>query len=155
MNFLFVFAGSLMGFFIAIFYGVATVPQGIGLAGPVVLLIDGVIGAALCLLLALWGLKELSREMRKKITDVLLLTSLVPLGWVVYRINTNKSVDDKQLESRPVISVNFSTQLASNGMMNENWLKVSLRDSNMEEVGAVWLLSHNGNSLLVGYNLLS
>ncbi|MEQ9593236.1 MAG: hypothetical protein RLN86_11575 [Cyclobacteriaceae bacterium] len=107
MNFLFVLAGILTGFFAGIFYGIATVPKGSGLAGPAIVLMDGAIGAVILLAIALWARKKLSRDMRKKITVGLLLACLLPIGWMIYRFETNRSQEDpvEAIDRKPVTPV--------------------------------------------------
>lgn len=40
-------------------------------------------------------------------------------------------------------------------LVNENWLKVSLRDKDMRTVGEAWLLWRRDKNLLIKYSLLS
>lgn len=96
MKILFVLACSISGFFIGSFLGSATLPKGSGLAGPPTVLFYGLIGALITALLSIFLARKIERKLIVKITFILALLNLIPIGWVVYRFVTVTSQTQKE-----------------------------------------------------------
>ncbi|HMN24410.1 MAG TPA: hypothetical protein PKE38_07915 [Ignavibacteriaceae bacterium] len=96
MKTLFVLVCSLSGFFFGSFLGSATLPKGSGLAGPATVLFYGLIGALITALLSIFLVRKIERKLIIKITIILALLNLIPIGWVVYRFVTVTSQTQKE-----------------------------------------------------------
>lgn len=94
MKVLFVIATTLLGGFIGLFYGIATVPKNSGLAGPAEVLGYAIVVALISLVLSIIISKKMRPKIRKKITIAFFLICLVPICWLFYRFKTNRSAEE-------------------------------------------------------------
>jgi len=85
MKIIFVLISSLTGFFIGSFLGSATLPKGSGLAGPATIVFYGLMGAVISAIISIFFARKIERKLIIKITIILVLLNLFPIGWVVYR----------------------------------------------------------------------
>jgi hypothetical protein len=124
MKILFVLSATLIGFFIGVFYGAYTVPGDSGLAGPAIILGEGVIVAVIALIASLFINEKIQPAMRKKITISLFLVSLIPLGWMVHRYYTNRSAENdvprevtpEERRTTVPVSYRFQGQASARGL---------------------------------------
>ena len=96
MRYLFVFATTLLGCLIGLFYGLATIPKNSGFSGPAEVLMYGLLIGIVAFVLSLVINRKIQDHIRKKVTIAFLVLSLIPIGWLIYRFQTNRSHD--QLE---------------------------------------------------------
>tara|TARA_R110000850_G_scaffold11850_1_gene40443 strand:+ start:504 stop:851 length:348 start_codon:yes stop_codon:yes gene_type:complete len=100
-----VLQSTLLGFFAGAFYKALTMPEGSGLAGGAIVLFSGIIGAALTLVLALFLVQRFTLAVLKRINLALFLLLLIPIGWVIYRIQSkppNEGLKPRREITEPV-----------------------------------------------------
>ncbi len=112
MKILFILICSLTGFFIGSFLGSASLPKGSGLAGPATVVFYGLIGALITALLSIFLARKIERKLIIKITIILALLNLFPIGWVVYRVVTATSQTQKE-EPKKLTPTQISGSLIS------------------------------------------
>jgi len=103
MKLIFVIISSLTGFFIGAFAVSFSIPKTGGLAGSASVLFYGLLGFILALAIAIFIMKKIERKLLIKIIIVLSLLNLVPIGWVIYKITTDSSVNkqEEKLKLKP------------------------------------------------------
>lgn len=127
MKVLFVIATTVLGSFIGLFYGIATVPKNSGLAGPAEVLGYGIVVAFISLVLSLIINRKMKPAIRKKITIAFLLICVIPICWFIYRFKTNRPAE-KAIPStaRQVTPVGYNQSAATTlglGMMRPDFYK--------------------------------
>lgn len=95
MKIIFVISTTMLGGFIGIFYGIASVPKNSGLAGPAEVLWYGVVVAVISLVLSIIISNRLNPVVRKRIAIIFLLICLIPVCWFIYRVKTIKPVQEQ------------------------------------------------------------
>jgi len=125
MKVLFVIATTLLGGFIGLFYGIATVPKNSGLAGPAEVLGYAIVVALISLVLSIIISKKMRPKIRKKITIAFFLICLVPICWLFYRFKTNRSAEEGiPSTARKVTPIKYNQQGAPSqglGMMRPDF----------------------------------
>jgi len=94
MKILFVLSTMLLGFVIGLLYGTAVVPRGTGLAGPTEVLGWALSVGIISLVLSMVINRKLNATIRKKITILFFLMSLIPVCWFVYKYVSRPPQDD-------------------------------------------------------------
>ena len=112
MKIIFVLISSLTGFFIGSFLGSATLPKESGLEGPATIVFYGLIGAVISALISIFLARKIERKLIIKITIILALLNLFPIGWVVYRFVTATSQTQKE-EPKKLTPTQISGSLIS------------------------------------------
>lgn len=112
MKIIFVLISSLTGFFIGSFLGSATLPKESGLAGPATVVFYGLIGVVITALISIFLAKKIERKLIIKITIILALLNLFPIGWVVYRVVTVTSKTQRE-EPKKLTPTQISGSLIS------------------------------------------
>ncbi len=101
MKFLFMAASTLTGFFSGLVVAALTIPKNSGLTGPATILMDGLVGGLLLFIIAIILIKKITPKFLKKITIILFLLNLLPIGWIVYRLQLNNS--NEEPKKKPII----------------------------------------------------
>jgi len=104
MKALFVLAVSMLGFFIGTFYGSVSIARNSGLAGPAEMLMYGAVVSVLAFALALVINRKINPLIRKRITIVFLLICLIPIGWIIYKLNMSRPEPTKNPKKRTTVA---------------------------------------------------
>ena len=124
MKIFFIVITLISGFFLGIFTGGIAVPKNSGLAGGATVLGYGVIGGIIALTLAIIFVKKIEPKLLKKITIFLLILNLIPLIWIIYKFNTNRSIEDPVPQRRTVTPTLMLSSLSFSNIskkQNENF----------------------------------
>lgn len=129
MRIIFILISSLTGFFIGSFLGSAALPKGIGLAGGATVLMYGFIGLIIVLLIALFLIKKIEQQLLKKITIILILLNLLPIGWIIFRTFSQAEQTPNDIKPKKLTPTEIRGSLISLDLIN------SIKKTNNTEVG--------------------
>jgi hypothetical protein len=102
MKILFVIVSALTGLFAGILYGAWSLPQGSGLAGPAIVLFNGAVGGIIALIISLFLVKRIDLKLLKIITIILIVLNLIPIGWIIYRLQIDQPEPRQEIPPREI-----------------------------------------------------
>lgn len=113
MKIFFVFISSLTGFFIGSFLASATLPKESGLAGGPTILFYGLIGLVISIIVSIFLIKKIERQLLKKITIILVILNLIPIGWIIYRVVSQTTQIKQEEQPKKLTPTEISGSLIS------------------------------------------
>jgi hypothetical protein len=128
VKFIFVIVSSLSGLFIGVFSASFTISKADGLAGSATVLLYGLIGLILAIIISLFLIRKIERKLITKITIILAILNLLPIGWIVYRYVTVTS-QTLQEEPKKLTPTEIQSSLIS------LFINTALQNNNSAEIG--------------------
>ena len=113
MKIFFVLISSLTGFFIGGLLGSLTLPKESGLAGGATVLFYGLIGLVIAIIVSIFLIKKIERKLLKKITIILVLLNLIPIGWIIYRVVSQSTQIKNEEQPKKLTPTEISGSLIS------------------------------------------
>lgn len=102
MKILFIIFSSIAGFIAGLFIGGISLSGNEGLAGSAVVLSYGILGFLIVLLLSLFLIKKIKINLLKKMTIILIAISVIGIGWLIVRIQTNIPEEPQKKNLKPI-----------------------------------------------------